>query len=136
MVNAFRRFLIRLGKILPFVLCFVILISYIESVFALYAEDFMLYDGNITLNTPISFRLASIFEYDMLTIFAATILSVSVETCKWNKISLFYLACHLLFCKYIEGCELYPEYIYAICIINILVCGFFCYKGLRILTNR
>lgn len=135
MINAFRRFLIRLGKALPFILCSVVFISYIESAFALYMEDYLEYNGYLTLNTPISFKLASIFEYDMLTIFAATILSISIETCVWNRLSLAYLAIHLLSRRYIEAQELYPEYIYIICIINIALCGFFCYKGVKILLR-
>lgn len=131
MVNKFRRLLIKFGKILPFMLCFVVLIAYLESFIALCTDNFLLYEEYITLNTPISFWIASKFKYDVLTIFAATILSISVETCVWNKLSLCYLTLHYLSIQYIEKQELYPEYIYAICITNIIICGFFCYKGVK-----
>lgn len=135
MVNRFRRLLIRFGKILPFLLCFVVLIVYVESFVALYTQDFLSLGNYTTLNTPISFWIAKRFEYDMLTLFAATILSVSIQTCVWNKMSLVYLALHLVSCRYIEAQELYPEYIYLICIINIAICGVFCYKGIKILLT-
>ena len=136
MINTFRRLLIRFGKILPFVLCFIVFISYVESLIALLAENFMIYGDYITLNTPISFAHAKVFEYDMLTIFAATILSVSIQTCVWNKIGLLYLALQLISCKYIEAQELEPTTIYIICTLNIIVAGYLTYKGLRIISQK
>lgn len=136
MLNAFRRFLIRFGKILPFVLCFIVFISYVESLIALLAENFMIYGDYITLNTPISFALAKVFEYDMLTIFAATILSVSIQTCVWNKVALLYLVLHLFSCNYIEARELEPTTIYIICLTNILVAGYLITKGVKTLMSK
>lgn len=136
MLNAFRRFLIRLGKMLPFMLCFIVMIVYVESFFALYTQDFLLYNEHITLNTPISFMIANVFEYDMLTIFDATILSVSIQTCVWNKIALFYLTLQLISCKYIEARELEPTSIYIICLTNILVAGYLITKGVKTLMSK
>lgn len=136
MLNAFRRFLIRLGKMLPFMLCFIVMIVYVESFFALYTQDFLLYNEHITLNTPISFMIANVFEYDMLTIFAATILSVSIQTCVWNKIALFYLTLQLISCKYIEARELEPTTIYIICLMNILVAWYLITKGVKTLMSK
>lgn len=135
MLNAFRRFLIRLGKMLPFMLCFIVMIVYVESFFALYTQDFLLYNEHITLNTPISFMIANVFEYDMLTIFIATILSVAIQTCIWNKVALLYLVLHLFSCNYIEARELEPTTIYIICTLNIIVAGYLTYKGIKILRK-
>lgn len=135
MINWFRRLLINFGKVLPFILCFVLLVSYIECCVSLYIEDFMIYKDSITLNTPISFWLADKFEYDYLTLFAMTILSYAVETCLWNKIGILYLAFQLAFKNYIANFELEPTTIYIICLANILVAGYLTFKGLRILTS-
>ena len=135
MVNWFRRLLINFGKVLPFILCFVLLVSYIECCVSLYIEDFMIYKDSITLNTPISFWLADKFEYDYLTLFAMTILSYAVETCLWNKIGILYLAFQLAFKNYIANFELEPTTIYIICLANILVAGYLTVKGIKILLK-
>lgn len=132
MVNWFRRLLINFGKVLPFILCFVLLVSYIECCVSLYIEDFMIYKDSITLNTPISFWLADKFEYDYLTLFAMTILSYAVETCLWNKIGILYLALQLAFKNYIADFELEPTTIYIICLANILVTGYLTIKGIML----
>ena len=136
MINWFRRLLINFGKVLPFILCFVLLVSYIECCVSLYIEDFMIYKDSITLNTPISFWLADKFEYDYLTLFAMTILSYAVETCLWNKIGILYLAFQLAFKNYIANFELEPTTIYIICLANILVVGYLTFKGLRMVSRK
>ena len=136
MVNWFRRLLINFGKVLPFILCFVLLVSYIECCVSLYIEDFMIYKDSITLNTPISFWLADKFEYDYLTLFAMTILSYAVETCLWNKIGILYLAFQLAFKNYIANFELEPTTIYIICLVNIIIAGYLTVKGIKILLSK
>ena len=132
MINKIRRLLIKFGKMLPFVLCFLVLVSYSESLYALYVGNILMYGNKATLYTHISYQIAKRFEYDLLTIFATTILSIAIETCCWNKLALLYLFIQLLEKSYFSTIELYPEYIYAICIANILICCFFCYKGITI----
>lgn len=134
MVNKFRRLLIRFGKILPFFLCFIVLISYIESFVALYCQDFMSYKDCTILNTPLSFWIAQKFEYDMLTIFAATILSIAIQTCRWNKLACLYLGINLLEKSYFDF-ELDIETIYCIYIINIIASTYLTYKGIKIITK-
>ena len=136
MVNWFRRLLINFGKVLPFILCFVLLVSYTECCVSLYIEDFMIYKDSITLNTPISFWLADKFEYDYLTLFAMTILSYAVETCLWNKIGIAYLAVQLAFKNYIANFELEPTTIYIICLANILIAGYLTVKGIKTLIRH
>lgn len=136
MINRARRLLINFGKIIPFVLCFMVLISYAESLYALCTDNFMLYGDSAALYTPISFYIAKRFEYDWLTILATTILSISIETCYWNKLALFYLFVQLWEKTYFSTIELYPEYIYAIIAVNLLCSGFFVFKGITILFRK
>ena len=133
MINAFRRFLIRFGKALPFILCAIVLVSYIESGTSLITCEYLIYEDGVILNTPISFWIADKFEYDILTLFAATILSVSIQTCVWNKIALAYLFFQLLLKQWLMTVELYPEQIAAITTINIIVCAWLCWKGVQML---
>lgn len=136
MINRARRLLINFGKMIPFVLCFMVLISYTESLYALCTDNFMLYGDSAALYTPISFYIAKRFEYDWLTILATTILSISIETCYWNKLALFYLFVQLWEKTYFSTIELYPEYIYAIIAVNLLCSGFFVFKGITILFRK
>ena len=130
-----RVILVNMGKMLPFVLCGIILVSYSETMFSLATSDFVEWNGYTIPNTPVSWFIGNYFEYDLVTLFALLIMSIAVQTCFWNKISLLYLFLQLKEKEYLSSIELYPEYIYAICIANILICSFFCYKGIRILTS-
>jgi len=127
--------LIRFAKVFPFILCFIVLVSLSETLFALVLNDFVVFDGGIIPNTPFSWFVAEKYEIGIYSVLLAIFLSIAFETCIWNKTSEVYLLAYLKQQVYFPTIELYPEYIYAICIANILICGFFCYKGIRILTN-
>ena len=127
--------LIRFAKVFPFVLCFIVLISLSETLFALALSDFVVLDGNIIPNTPFAWFVAEKYEIGIYSVLLAIFLSIAFETCLWNKTSEIYLLVYLKQQVYFPTIELYPEYIYAICIANILICSFFCYKGIRILTS-
>lgn len=136
LITAIRRLLIRFGKAIPFVLSFVVCISYIECVTAMVMDNYVVYDNFAIPYTPLSYKLASIFEYDWMTILATTILSYAVETCVWNKISIAYLALQLAFKNYIADFELEPTTIYIICLANIFVAGYLTVKGIKILLSK
>ena len=135
MINKFRRLLIRVGKILPFVICFIVLIGYVESFIALYFNDYILYGNDIILNTKVSFAINKFIEYDIQILVVLVILSIAIQTSNYNKLACIYLGVNLFEKSYFDF-ELYPEYIYLICIVNIIVSAFFVWKGLRILINQ
>ena len=128
--------LIRFAKVFPFLLCFIVLLSLSETLFALILSDFVVFNEGITPNTPIAWFIASKYEFGTYSILAAIFLSVAFETCVWNKASEIYLLVFLKQQTYFPTIELYPKYIYAICIVNMLICGFFCYMGLKILLSK
>lgn len=136
LITAIRRLLIRFGKSIPFVLSFVVCISYAECIIAIATDNMVVYDDFAIPYTPVSYKLASIFEYDWMTILAITILSYAVETCVWNKIGIAYLAVQLAFKNYIANFELEPTTIYIICLANIIVAGHLTVKGIKILLNH
>ena len=129
--NKARRILINIGKTLPFIVCFIVMLSYIEATIAIYRTNYLLFHDYVTLDKPISQLIGCYFEYDWVHVFVLTIISFAVETCKWNKISVLYLALHLAFKHYISQFELEPTTIYIICIINIVIISFLCYKGVK-----
>ena len=75
MINKFRRLLIRLGKILPFVLCFIALISYFESMIAMLNKRFIQYDEYVLLDTSVSFAINKLIEYDWQTLLVLVVLN-------------------------------------------------------------
>lgn len=137
MINAFRRILIRLGKILPFVVCGIVLLNYIECCFALLFDNYVLYDGFVILNTKISFFIGRYVEYDIQMLVVLSITSVATETCIYNRLTCGYLGVNLLEKHYFDF-EIEPHTIFLICLANIIIASFLVYKGLKILykTNR
>lgn len=136
MINKFRRLLIRVGKILPFIVCLLILLQYTETTFALLLSDFLIYDDMVIPNTPISFFIGQYFEYNLQMLMVLCIISIAVETCLANKACCVYLGVNLCEKSYFASVELYTEYMYAICVANIIVSAYFVYKGIKILTNK
>jgi hypothetical protein len=131
-----RIALIRFAKVFPFLLCFIVFISLSETLFALVLKDFVSFDGGIIPNTPIAWFIASKCEFGLYSVIIAIFLSIAFETCVWNKASEIYLLALLKQQTYFPTIELYPEYIYVICIANIALCCFFCYKGIIIITRK
>ena len=131
-----RVILVNMGKMLPFVLCGIILVSYSETMFSLATSDFVEWNGYIIPNTPISWFVGNYFEYDLVTLFALLIMSIAVQTCFWNKLSLLYLFLQLKEKEYLSSIEIYPEYIYAICLANIIIAGYLTFKGIKILIRH
>ena len=130
-----RVALINTGKMLPFLICVVVFVSYSESTFALATSDFLDTDDAIILNKPLSWLIADYFRYNIVTIVVLTILSYAINACKWNKLALLYLAIQLYEKEYFLTIELDIWQIYTIAIANLIVSGYFTYKGIRILTN-
>lgn len=131
-----RIVLIRFAKVFPFLLCFIVLISLSETLFALLLSDFVILDGSLTPNTPLAWFIADKYKFEIYSVLAAIFLSIAFETCVWNKASEIYLLVLLQQQTYFPTIELYIEYIYAICIANILICAFFCYKGITIFLKN
>ena len=127
--------LIRFAKVFPFVLCFIVLVSLSETLFALALSDFVVFDGGIIPNTPFSWFVAEKYEIGIYSVLLATFLSIAFETCIWNKTSEVYLLVYLKQQVYFPTIELYPEYIYAICLANIVLAGYLTYKGIKILLK-
>lgn len=130
-----RVLLIRFAKSFPFVICFIVLFSYSECLIALTTNNYAIYDGAIIPNTPMSWCIARNYEYGVYSIIAAIVLSVAMETCVWNKLAIVYLIVQLLEKHYFENIELYVETIYAIIVVNVAICCFFVWKGVKIVSS-
>lgn len=131
LANKARRYLIYIGKVLPFIVCAIVLLSYLECITSYVASDYVLYDNYTTFNKPISRMIAEYFEYDLLTVVICLIIGISVETCHWNKLATCYLAVHLLFKHYIEGVEVEVCTAILICATNAIISLILVYKGIK-----
>lgn len=134
-VGKTRLLLIQIGKTIPFVMCLIACISYIEDINALVANDYIEFQDGIYLNKPISWAIAKCFEYESPTIVVISILSVAIQTCIYNKFACAYLAINLYEKSLFANYEFENNVYYTISIINIMVCTFLCYKGTKILYN-
>lgn len=132
--NKARRVLINLGKSLPFVICFIVFIGYLESLIALMTQDFLKYDDCVTLNTRLSFIVACYVKYDLLIVIVATILAYALETCKWHRYAVYYALIQLGEKQYLNF-ELEPTTIYLICLANIIIAGYLTYNGIKIILT-
>lgn len=135
MINAFRRALIRLGKVIPFILCFIVFVSYLEDVYALYTNSYMEFADGVYLYKPISWAIGNQLEYNISHLAVLCVLSIAISTCIYNKMTCGYLGVNLIEKSYFDF-ELEPTTIYAICLANIIVCGYLTYKGIKIFINK
>jgi len=133
--NDARRLLIRLGKVQPFVICFIVCVAYLEVAYSLYFDSYLYFNDCTIINTPINFYIADIMEYDWLVVFVSLIISLAIEVCKWNLYATTFLFAHLFEKSYFDF-ELEPTSIYIICLVNILVAGYLTLKGVKILINK
>ena len=132
MVYKARILLINMGKVLPFLICFIVAISYSECLYALLAQDYVVMDNFVYLNKPISWQLGKVFEYNIQIIAVVTILSFAIKTCKWNKLAIAYLALQLYEKQYFANHQWDNEnYYYVVIAINIAICLFLVFKGIK-----
>ena len=135
MIHKARVWLIRLGKVLPFVVCFIVMLSYSETAFNLATNDLFSWCGIVIPSKPISWFISGYFEYNLQMLVVLVILSTAIQTCVYNKLACAYLGINLAEKSYFDF-ELEPTTIYIVCIVNILVAGYLTYKGIRILIRH
>ena len=127
--------LIRLGKVLPFVVCFIVMLSYSESLFNLATNNLSNWNSVVIPNKSISWLISQYFEYNIQMLLLLVVLSIAIETCIYNKLACAYLGINLLEKSHFDF-ELELTTIYIICIANILVAGYLTLKGISILTRK
>lgn len=135
MIHKARIFLIRLGKILPFVVCFIVMLSYIESTFSLCVSDLITWNGVVIPDTTFSFLVGYYFEYNLQMLVVLVILSIAIQTCVYNKMACGYLGVNLIEKSYFDF-ELEPTTIYIICFANVIVAGYLTWKGISIYLHK
>lgn len=132
-----RKALIRMGKSLPFILCFIILISYLENIYAIATNDYINYGGCLIYNTPVSFYIGAFAEYDIVFMVAVTIISIAIEVCIYNLIAVAYCWFNILQ-RYLlwEYGPFDNEIYYIVAIANVAFAAWITYKGISILFTK
>ena len=130
-VKSARITLINLGKFAPYIFCAIVLISYCESLYALFTNDYLIYDDGLTLNKPVSWFIGQYVTYNVVTIVALIVISIAVETCIWNKLCIVYLTIQLCEKHYFVSIELYKETVILIVLANIVVMVVLLYNGVK-----
>lgn len=132
-LHSSRVALIRIGKMLPFLICFLVFVSYAESAFALATDDFLYYDDMLIPNKPISWLIGAYFEYNVQMLIVLFIISVAIETCVWNKLACVYLSVNLAEKSWFASHEYEVTIYIAVCVVNMVVSAWLCWKGVQML---
>lgn len=131
-VHKSRLALIELGKSLPFIICAIVCVSYLENGYALYTCDFLEFTDGVYLNKPVSWFIGQYFELDLPTLSVLAILSFAIRTCVFNKLAIAYLAIQLFEKSYFQSHEWANyELYYLVSAVNVVVCLFFVFKGIQ-----
>lgn len=137
MVTLFRKILIRSGKVIPFILVFVVMVGYIESTYALITDNYEMYaDGDVVLFTPISNYIGNIVYIDWFDVLLLYVLAVALEFCWRNMLAVHYLLLNLAVRTLVE--HFYIESGIVVGIASFMaLCGLYCvYGGIKILSSR
>ncbi len=137
MVTLFRKLLIRIGKVIPFLFAFIVAFGYAENLYAMYMGNIVeYYNGEIMYDCPISIYISDIIFIDWFDVLLLYILAIALEFCKYNFRCVHYLLFNLLIRTLIEQFYMSEWVIVGIsCFMALLglycVCG-----GIKILTNK
>lgn len=120
---------------LPFILCSLVLISYIENIYALYNENYLVINDVVILDKKASYFIGEYFEYNLLHLFVVFVISIAIETCLTNKLACCYLAANLYEKSYFAEHEYDNDVYYIVSVVNVIICAYFCYKGVKIVLK-
>lgn len=137
MVTLFRKLLIRVGKVIPFVFAFIVVISHIESIFAILNDDIILdFEGYYTYNVPISNYIGNIVYIDWFDVLLLYVLAVALEFCWRNMLAVHYLLLNLAVRTLVE--HFYIESGMVVGIVSFMaLAGLYCvYGGFKILLSK
>lgn len=96
MVTIFRKLLIRLGKVVPFVCASIVSLGYCENIYAILSNNIVkYYDGEMYFHTPISNFIGDAIYIDWFDVLLLYILAFALELCKYNFRCVHYLLLNL-----------------------------------------
>lgn len=137
MITFFRKLLIRVGKIIPFVFAFIVMVSHIETAYAVLNDNIVLdVEGHYTYDVPISNYIGNIVYIDWFDVLLLYILGVALEFCWRNMLAVHYLLLNLAVRTLVE--HFYIESGIVVGITSFMaLAGLYCaYGGITILLKN
>ena len=133
MITFFRKLLIRVGKIIPFVFAFIVMVSHIETAYAVLNDNIVLdMEGYYTYDVPISNYIGNIVYIDWFDVLLLYILGVALEFCKYNMRAVHYLLLNLAVRTLVEHFYIESSIVVGTAIFMALA-GLYCvYSGITI----
>ena len=129
MVTLFRKLLIRLGKTIPFVLAFILLVGYVETIYSIITNNTIIdAEENVIYNLPASFYLADIVYIDWLDVLLVWILCVALELCKYSFRCAYLITLNLPF-RWLVGHVSMPDDTIIGLASFMALCGLYCVYG-------
>lgn len=136
MVTLFRKLLVRFGKIIPFVLAFISLVGYVETIYSIITNNTIVdTEENIIYNMPISFFLADIVYIDWLDVLLVWILCVALELCKYSFRCAYLITLNLPFRWLVENYETTDNVIITCSFIMTLLSLLCLYGGVKVIKR-
>lgn len=136
MVTLFRKLLIRLGKTIPFVLVFILLVGYVETIYSIITNNTIIdAEENVIYNMPISFFIADIVYIDWFDVLLVWILCFALELCKYSFRCAYLITLNLPFRWLVGHVSMLDGMVIGLYVFMALA-GLYCvYGGLKILFN-
>lgn len=120
--------MIETGRVIPFVITTIVMVSYVENVISLSTNDYVQFYDGVYLNKEISWFISDYFRYDIGSSILITTISFAIETCVYNKLCCGYIFVNLLERDLLQA-EMSRADIYIISLVNILISFYLIYKG-------
>lgn len=137
MIATFRRILIRLGKVIPFILAFCVLIGHVENIYSVAVGRIMEDEyGFEYYYCPLSEFISHIVTIDFFDVFLLYILAVALELCWRNILSIHYLTLSLALRIALETIFM-PEWVVILLCTLMALLGLICvYLGIKIIAIK
>lgn len=136
MVTLFRKFLIRLGKTIPFVLAFILLVGYVETIYSIITNNTIVdAEENVIYNMPISFFLADIVYIDWLDVLLVWILCFALELCKYSFRCAYLITLNMPFRWVVEYYEISDNVIITCSFIMTILSLLCLYGGIKVIKR-
>lgn len=131
-----RRFIIISGKYLPFIVVAIVTLSNAEAIYAILFERYAEHQDVIVLYKPISWFIGDYFKLSIAWICILTILSIGIEACIWNRVSIAYLALALWQRDYFIEQYIDEITIMVVLVANTIIGTLLVCKGIKILIRH
>jgi hypothetical protein len=137
MILLFRRLLIRLGKLLPFLFVVILLVGELENLYAIYTDNVVEYEcGQYVYVTPISNFISEYIYIDFMIVLMLYVLCVALELCKYTFRCVHVLALNLFVRKDLETYIFDDSILMLFIYMMIILCVFALYGGLVLLYRN